>query len=311
MYDLLTVRDMSSPPNNAAAETAGDQHAILHGMLRSFTTLARTLNLSHAMKELGSTRQTLRRHIDLLEAIKGEPLFQIEDRQYSLTEAGARALPDAVDILARGNAWLAGGLRDSKGLQWVHRIMPNEFGYWQQQKPLGEMWLSERKMAQQAAQAWGQAHGALEDPNFAAVRPYGMVFRRQGDHWLCVEVGEKSAFASWFGWAEARSSIGKTLEQMPLSDGFASLLMLPYLEIHQAQDLRLDHVSTYQAQETGGQIFPVSYQRLLVGVRLADDTPAISAFVDRCHDVSIDGLSRNMVLRMADKFVMPNEDLTA
>jgi len=38
-------------------------HAILFELLRSFTTLARTLNLSHAVKELRSTRQTVRRHI--------------------------------------------------------------------------------------------------------------------------------------------------------------------------------------------------------------------------------------------------------
>ena len=31
-------------------------HAILFELLRSFTTIARTLNLSHAVKELRSTR---------------------------------------------------------------------------------------------------------------------------------------------------------------------------------------------------------------------------------------------------------------
>ena len=40
---------------------------LLFEMLRSFTTLARTLNLSHAVEELNSTRQTIRRHISQLE----------------------------------------------------------------------------------------------------------------------------------------------------------------------------------------------------------------------------------------------------
>ena len=48
-------------------------HAILFELLRSFTTLARTLNLSHAVKELRSTRQTVRRHIAQLEEMRGTP----------------------------------------------------------------------------------------------------------------------------------------------------------------------------------------------------------------------------------------------
>ena len=61
---------------------------LLFEMIRSFTTLAKTLNLSHAVSELNSTRQTVRRHIAQLEAVKGETLFTLESRQYHLTEAG-------------------------------------------------------------------------------------------------------------------------------------------------------------------------------------------------------------------------------
>ena len=46
-------------------------YPLLFEILRSFTMLAATLNLSHAVKELGSTRQTVRRHISQLEDIKG------------------------------------------------------------------------------------------------------------------------------------------------------------------------------------------------------------------------------------------------
>ena len=89
---------------NELPETPAEEdvtYSLLHEMIRSFTTLARTLNLSHAVKELGSTRQTVRRHIAQLEEAKGVVLFTIEDRQYYLTEEGARALPEAQDILAR------------------------------------------------------------------------------------------------------------------------------------------------------------------------------------------------------------------
>ena len=51
--------------------------SILFELLRSFSTLARTLNLSKAVRELGSTRQTVRRHIYLLEEARGEKLFSV------------------------------------------------------------------------------------------------------------------------------------------------------------------------------------------------------------------------------------------
>ncbi|MEO1399352.1 MAG: LysR family transcriptional regulator, partial [Pseudomonadota bacterium] len=68
---------------------------LLFEMLRSFTTLAKTLNLSHAVSELNSTRQTVRRHIALLEEMRGEVLFDVVNRRYELTEAGQAALPAA------------------------------------------------------------------------------------------------------------------------------------------------------------------------------------------------------------------------
>ena len=68
---------------------------LLFEMIRSFVTLAATLNLSHAVKDLGSTRQTVRRHISTLEDAMGVPLFYVDDRRYYLTVAGENALPDA------------------------------------------------------------------------------------------------------------------------------------------------------------------------------------------------------------------------
>lgn len=293
-------------PNERAPAAGGTEsdYALLHGMLRSFTTLARTLNLSHAVNELGSTRQTLRRHIDLLEAAKGEPLFRVEERRYILAPAGQRALPDALDILARGGAWLAGGLRERDGLQWLHEILPDGAGYWQQQRPLGDMWLSERVLCRHAAQAWGASEGAIEHDAFARIRRYGMVFRKHGEEWICVEIGEDSAFAEWFGQTAARSSLGLSIDQMPLRDGFARMLMVPYAATFEGQSIRVDHVCTYQPRELGGQLIPISYQRLLLGMRLADDTPVVVAVIDRCHDVNIDGLNPQFSARMADKHVM-------
>ena len=61
-------------------------NTVLFEALRSFSTLASTLNLSRAVDALGTTRQTVRRHISLLEEARGEELFALIDRQYVLTK---------------------------------------------------------------------------------------------------------------------------------------------------------------------------------------------------------------------------------
>ena len=55
--------------------------ALLFEMIRSFVTLATTLNLSHAVAELGTTRQTLRRHIQQLEEAMNTALFEVDARR--------------------------------------------------------------------------------------------------------------------------------------------------------------------------------------------------------------------------------------
>ncbi len=108
--------------------------ALLFEMMRSFVTLAHTLNLSHAVAELVSTRQTVRRHIQQLEEAMGAPLFTIENRRYSLTKVGLEALPEARDILDRGKLWLDGKTRHADGMLRLSHEEPNGWSFHQQQK---------------------------------------------------------------------------------------------------------------------------------------------------------------------------------
>ncbi|HGG65343.1 MAG TPA: LysR family transcriptional regulator, partial [Rhodobacteraceae bacterium] len=115
--------------------------AILFELLRSYTVLARTLNLSKAVRELGSTRQTVRRHISLLEERKGEALFRLEERQYFLTEAGKRSLKEAKELLARSEAWLDNNTGQDDGL--LHMAFDGDNGeplYYLQQHSLDKLW---------------------------------------------------------------------------------------------------------------------------------------------------------------------------
>ena len=109
---------------------------LLFEMIRSFSKLAKTLNLSHAVHELSSTRQTVRRHIASLEEIKGEKLFEVINRQYALTEAGRNALPEADQILARGHAWLRGQLSGVDGMMQISYKGSDGWVFYQQQQKL-------------------------------------------------------------------------------------------------------------------------------------------------------------------------------
>lgn len=282
-----------------------ESHALLHEMIRSFTTLARTLNLTHAVQELGSTRQTLRRHIALLEHAKGVALFTVKDRQYHLTEAGERALPEAEDILARGNSWLNRDVGHVEGLQHISKTLPDGWYFHQRQHSVGEIWASPRPLMRETIKAWAMANGELEHEAMQHVRPYFMVFRDSPAGWLSVEVGDDSAFVSWFGWSSARSSIGRDVGQMPGGDDFARLLSAPFEEVHHTRGFRLDHVCTLLPRVTDGPLVPLSYQRLMIGGSFPDGTFALISVVERCYDISIEGVSDEQIRRMPEEMLTP------
>lgn len=281
-----------------------ESHGLLHEMIRSFTTLARTLNLSHAVKELGSTRQTVRRHITLLEEAKGEQLFSVEERQYRLTEAGQRALPEALEILARGNSWLNNSLNHVDGLQHLSRKQPDGWSFWQQQRPVSEMWTSDRPLLRECLKAWALSEGQLEHEAMQHIRPYFMVFRDSPSGWICVELGDLSSYVSWFGWTNARSSIGRDVGKLPGGDDFARLVGMPFDEVFRTQNVRLDHVFTQIKRDPEGSPVPISYQRLLLGARFPDGTFALISVVDRTYDLDIYGLADSEIQRMPPDLVM-------
>lgn len=278
--------------------------SILFELLRSFTTLARTLNLSHAVKELKSTRQTVRRHICQLEELRGEALFELVDRQYHLTQAGQRALPEAEDLLARGTAWMLNQSAHENGLFAVKFTDHPDFDYHLQQHPLSRIWTSGSPRMRQTLNAWAAAGGEVEHPALQPVRPYLLVYRQMGTAWLVSEIGEESAFTSWFGWAKARSSVGSILEQMPGGSSFAALLNEPFLDIAHGHGLRLDHVHTQIPREADGPRVPLSFQRLMMGCRFPDGTLAVAAFIERTHEIDIAWLDRAKIESMPEDLVM-------
>ncbi|MEP2639329.1 MULTISPECIES: LysR family transcriptional regulator [Rhodobacterales] len=290
-----------SETTNAALRPV-ESHGLLHEMIRSFTTLAQTLNLSHAVKELGSTRQTVRRHITQLEEAKGEALFVVEDRQYRLTEAGARALPEALSILARGNAWLNNSLGHIDGLQVFSSTLPDGWCFWQQQHSLGRIWASSSCLQREMVRSWCMAAGDIESPHMEHVRPYLIVYRHTSAGWICVEFGAQSFFVKWFGLAKARSSVGRSLGRMPGGEDFARMLDEPFHEVQSTQSLRLDHVYTLVPSHPDGILKPVNYHRLMLGGRFPDGSLALYSLVEPSSDIEILGLDPS-------KIVQPSADI--
>ncbi|MFN3954026.1 MAG: LysR family transcriptional regulator [Pararhodobacter sp.] len=71
---------------------------------RSFIAVAERGSLSAAARALGLTQPTVSRHIDLLEASVGAPVFLRSPQGMSLTELGTRLLPEARAMAAAAAA---------------------------------------------------------------------------------------------------------------------------------------------------------------------------------------------------------------
>ena len=279
-------------------------YPLLFEMLRSFTRLAATLNLSHAVRELGSTRQTVRRHVAQLEELKGGALFLVSERQYALTELGRSILPETLDLLARANGWLSGQSEMIDGLQYLRRQDPDGFFYFQQQQPIGKLFGSTSSLLPDVMKAWVHAGGHLEHEAMEPIRPHCTMFRRAGDDWLFTEVGEESSFVSWFGWTVSRSSIGRAIAEMPGGGNFGHLANASYGEVETNQSVRLDHIYTLLPKGTKAEMLPISFERLLLGARFPDDSFAMISAVRRTYDVEIKSVSQDMLRQMPEDMLM-------
>jgi hypothetical protein len=279
-------------------------YPLLFEMLRSFTCLAANLNLSHAVLELGSTRQTVRRHVTQLEELKGGPLFEVADRQYALTPLGQRILPEALDLLARAEGWLSGQSQLINGMHYLRREDPDGWFFFQQQQPIRKLFQSTSDLLLNVMKAWTAAGGNLEHEAFQEMRPYCTVFRRIGEEWLFTEVGDQSSFVTWFGWTVSRSSIGRPLGEMPGGGNFGLLSKLSYAEIETNHSVRLDHVFTVLPKGTEAEMLPICFERLLLGARFPDDSFAMIATVRRTYDVEIHDVSDDMLRQMSEDMLM-------
>lgn len=283
------MNETTNIESRVAAAAQDAPPALLYEMIRSFIALADTLNLSHAVAELNSTRQTVRRHISHLEASMGASLFNVVDRRYFLTPVGESMRPMAKDILARGKLWHSGQVRSIGDLERLHATS-GDWMLYQQQQPLGRIWTDSSPLLRETFRAWSMAGGEIESEFFAHVRPYVIVYRQSEAGWICVEFGEQSTYVKWFGKDFARSSIGRPINKMPAGEDFSSLVYAAFEEVQAAQMARLDHVLTRMPRPDGQVARPVAYQRLMLSGFFPDKSPSVLSLVAPADDVYIDGI---------------------
>lgn len=281
--------------------------SVLYEMLRSFTTLAETLNLTQTVKKLGSTRQTVRRHITNLEDLLGSKLFQLSDRHYQLTEAGAHHLESARAILADTQAWLAGGQSAALGLQRIQLLEVEDGWLHMQQHPLHDVWSLGPPLLQRGLETWTRSKAQLESRAMSRIRPYLVVYRWVRDHWVCVEVGDKSSYATWLGWSWAKSALGLTYESDPIQSKADRFMITAYDFVNQAGGIWYDHVFAQFPRGAGSAPEPVLYQRLVFSCAFPDQSRAVAALVARTNTIVIPHLAGRKLPKMQPSDLMEFE----
>ncbi|MEO0749725.1 MAG: LysR family transcriptional regulator [Pseudomonadota bacterium] len=259
-------------------------------MLKAFVTLADTLNLTETSTELSATRQTVRRHISHLEEIKGGALFTLSKNTYVLTPIGEAALPDARHILRQAERWSdprVGSDTESVYLEAIRFVDDEGREFLSQQHPVSAISKLGSPLLRTALAAWANGAAQLESDVAAPIRPYLVIYRRDPRGWLCVEIGEKSAYARWFGWTWSKSAVGRLSYEDRAGDDFDAMVSDAYSKVHGEGTVRLDHLYAHLPRETSGRPEPVTFQRLLMTFALPDLTPVLAVLVVITDQVEI------------------------
>lgn len=276
-------------------------------MLLAFVTLAECLNLSGASVKLRVTRQTVRRHIDALEALRGEKLFKLKDRRYILTPVGKQVLPEAREILQRRASWNGQSRHRTQvvdGFEHASVQRSNGHNFYLQQHSLGTLAQNGLPLLRAMFSAWGQSMTKLYHPAMEQMHPYIVIYRHTGESWICADIGEKSAYARWFGHNVARNAQCILFDQDNVGDEYNAFISKAYLDVHDGVGIRLDHIHAFTQREGFVGEQPLSYQRLLVGCSLPDGRQALAVLVVLTNRISIEALSNQNVPQLSEDLLM-------
>ena len=279
--------------------------ATLYEILRSFSMVAQTLNVAHAVKQLPVTRQTVARHISELEKLVGAKLFEVVDRQYVLTKAGSEIIAPVNLLLNQTQFLFRKSSKIINGLSAIKAQVADDYWFFAQRHPLMELWDKAPPLIQHGLQAWTLAKGQLHHQSMRKIMPYLVVYRRNRDDWICVELGEKSSYASWLGPDWAKSAIGLSFDDDPIKSDADKFMLVSHENVTRTGSAWYEHISTKFARIEGGELVPINYQKLILPVKFPKGPPGIAVLIARTNnvDINIDGE------KLIDMPRMPEEDL--
>ncbi|MEM6888562.1 MAG: LysR family transcriptional regulator [Pseudomonadota bacterium] len=287
-----------------------DVGGVTVAMLRAFVVLSRTLNLTKTCDELGATRQTVRRYITDLEAIKGEALFKVEDRQYQLTPFGKASIADAKSILRQLDSWSGQSSLTRQSSQWLENsryVDAQGREYFSQQHAISKIALDGLPLLRTALASWGKSETQIEADAMQKIRPYTVLYRKGSSGWVFVEIGTQSAYARWFGWAWSKSAIGKLMQEDNAGDEYNEFIAGAYSRIYSDGGVRLDHLHVHLPRDGSDQPIPVGFQRLLLGCVFPDGTPGLSVLALITDKTDIDALKEKDIPGSPPDLIMDAE----
>ena len=281
-------------------------HQSTHELLRAFVALSESLNLTETSEELGLTRQTVRRYITHLESLKGAPLFELKKNSYRLTPLGAATQDAAKSVLNLTEKVCSpqSDIREFSHLEVASYIDDQGREFHTQQHPVSTISKTCCPLVQRGFGAWATALMQLEAGEMKSIRPFLVVYRQDPKGWLCVEIGEKSAYTQWFGWTWSKSALGKLSYQDQAGDEFERMVSDAYSKVFSQGGARVDHVFAHLPRETPDQISPVTFQRLLMTCILPDGTPVLAVLVAISNQITITALNSDHTTVVPDDLDM-------
>lgn len=272
--------------------------------IRSFIVLAETQNLSEAVRLLGVTRQTIRRHLNLLEELRNNKLFTLETGAYRLTSAGKTEYQALKSIFDSVCWWSEGAVALNPYLETRKFHWADGLYFYSQQWSLTRLMHDGGVILNAVFRAWVDSGGEIGHPAFEKVRQSILVYREQFDSWLCVHVGEQSALATWLGPVWAKSVIGAVLEQDPVANPSDAFVMDAYRRVMDSGGCRYDHVAVRLSRGPDAPREAVNYRRLLLPCSFPDGSPALTVCSVRTNNLDLGPLKGCEFDQMPEDFVM-------
>ncbi|MEM7291139.1 MAG: LysR family transcriptional regulator [Pseudomonadota bacterium] len=259
-------------------------------MLRSFVVLGRSLNMTRTVEELLVSRQTIRRHINDLEELRGVKLFDFNERKYFLTTEGKQALFEAEVLLQKSENWISKNANLVNGLPGVSLWLSDGIPFHAQRHPLHAVWELAPPVIQRGLNDWMDARAQIQHEAFQQVRDYLIVYRKSQNDWICSEVGEKSSYVSWLGWRWAKSAVGSSFESDPTGNAADGFVLDAYETVARTGGIWYDHISTRLLRSDSKTPRPVNYQRLVLSLMYPNGATAVASLVARTNRIIISGL---------------------